>query len=94
MAKPSSTARGYNYQHQQRRKRLLAHLADGTPCPLCLRPMWKTQRLHLDHTIPIALGGQVGDRLVHGRCNESRGAKLGNAIRARMQPATRYSRRW
>lgn len=70
----------YGYQHQKRRAALLAR-AYGQPCPLCGNVMLPGQRLHLDHSLPLALGGSTGDRITHGRCNERAGARLGNRLR-------------
>jgi len=78
----------YGYQHQKRRAALLTH-AYGKPCPLCGAVMLPGQRLQLDHSIPLALGGTTGDRIVHGRCNERAGARLGNLIRGRRRAKTR-----
>ena len=36
------------------------------------------QALSLDHTVPLALDpSSVGDRIVHARCNQARGGRLG-----------------
>jgi hypothetical protein len=35
--------------------------------------MLEDQALDLDHTVPLALGGRHGDRIVHARCNRSVG---------------------
>lgn len=76
MAKP-----GYGYAHQQDRQRAIAVMVDGTACPFCRLPMYKTQALDYDHVVPTALGGMDGTkRLSHASCNRSSGAKLGNAI--------------
>ena len=92
----------YGYAHQQRRARALAALIDGTACPICGQPMYRSMArlLHLDHEVPVYQGGASGPvRLVHGWCNLSRGGKAGNKItrriiagkRARAQPQ-RYDR--
>ena len=72
----------YGSQHQKMRARLLP-LAYGTPCPMCGLVMLWGQRLHLDHSIPLALGGKHGDRIVHGWCNEAAGARLRNRRQGR-----------
>lgn len=82
----SSTQRLLDYQHQQRRKALLP-AAIGTRCPIagprCDGLMSDPRRMHLDHTLPRALGGTVGDRIVCMPCNCGDGARLGNRLRAR-----------
>lgn len=79
---PSTTARGLGYRHQAERRRLLAALVDGVPCPLCGQPMDRAQDLDADHELPRVLGGVSGPlRLAHSRCNRSAGAALGNRLR-------------
>lgn len=77
----ATTASGLGASHVQERKQALARLQDGDPCAYCGQPMFRGQRLHLDHSVPRAVGGEGPRRLVHGRCNESAGAKLGNRLR-------------
>lgn len=78
-----SRADGYGHAHRQARKIALEMFVDGTPCPLCGRPLRYYQALDLDHTVPIALGGRDGPkRLAHARCNRQRGQRL-SAQRAR-----------
>ena len=68
--------------HQRARKRAHELFVPGTPCRYCHRPMLSGQRLHLDHVVPVALGGANGPTtLVHARCNLSAGATLGNRMR-------------
>jgi hypothetical protein len=87
----SSTQRGYNWDHRQARKHALANLIDGTPCHLCGHPMYRTQRLHLDHT---------PDRttyrgLAHAQCNRVDGARRGAQVANKRQPERpRASQRW
>jgi len=52
--------------------------------------MWRAQGLQADHSRPRAIAGphRLADRLVHGWCNSSAGASLGNAIRAHSKPDT------
>jgi hypothetical protein len=69
MASPYGTA------HQRTRARLLP-AAYGTPCPLCGLLMLRGQRLHLDHSTPVVMGGTHGDRITHGWCNEGAGGRL------------------
>ena len=76
-------------------------MPDGTPCPLCGRPMHRNpdrnpdgRALHFDHVIPRVLGGRDGPkRLTHATCNIRAGSKLGNAIRRR-RPRRRDYTRW
>lgn len=71
----------YGWEHKRRREALLP-LAYGKVCPgSCGRVMTKDMRLELDHTVPLALGGTVGDRIMCARCNRSRGATMGNLLR-------------
>jgi hypothetical protein len=81
----TTTARGLGHEHQQQRARLLADTPDGMPCPLCHQPMYPQSdpsSVHADHTLPRSLGGTIADRLVHARCNMSRG----NGTRRRRPP--------
>jgi hypothetical protein len=65
----TTTERGYGWQHQQRRKALLA-TAIGTPCPLCGDVMLTYQALDLDHSVRLVDDpAAIGDRIVHARCN-------------------------
>lgn len=68
----------YRGNHDRIRRELLAAFVEGTPCPICKKPMSRSQKLHLGHlddnkgySIP---GRYVG--LVHGRCNMSHGGKV------------------
>lgn len=76
-ARRGTTAqRGYGGEHQRIRARLLP-LAIGTPCPRCGQVMRADQALDLDHSTPIAHGGQRGDRIVHaGPCNRAPGGRV------------------
>lgn len=68
--------------HQRARKRAHDAFVSGTLCRYCRRPMYSHQRLHLDHVVPVALGGGNGPTvLTHARCNMSAGATLGNRMR-------------
>ena len=79
----------YGYQHRRIRARLLPK-AWGQPCAMCGYVMhkWDTT-LQLDHSTPVALGGAVGDRIVHGGCN----SRAGVALREQMKH-TRGSQDW
>lgn len=68
----TTTQRGLGWEHQKRRAALLPH-AYGQPCPWCGETMERWQRLDLDHTVPRAHGGTVGDRIMHRACNRERG---------------------
>lgn len=80
------TPNPYGYQHRQARKRLLPK-AYGTPCPLCGLVMLKGQALDLDHSLPLILGGVVGDRITHAQCNRGAGGRLARS-RERQRPAS------
>lgn len=79
----SAAARGLGYQHRQHRERLLRAHRDGTPCWWCNEPMYRNPErnpdhapLEADHTRPRSTHGHHGnpaDRLLHRRCNRSRG---------------------
>jgi len=97
----NTTSVGLGYQHQQARRHAINAMTDGTPCPLCGRPMHRNpgrnpdgRALHYDHVIPRRLGGVNGPRrLTHASCNVRAGSKLGNAIRRR-RPRRRDYTRW
>lgn len=88
----STTGRGYGYQHQQDRRRLLANHRDGTPCDWCDQPMYRDPQknfdhaaLEADHTESLKLHGPShADRLRHRRCN--RQAREGGAGREHLRP--------
>ena len=97
MARQGNTTQvGLGYAHQRDRRRAIAVMPDGTQCPLCGQPMWKTQRLHYDHVIPRALGGTAGPRsITHGWCNEKAGRALGARLtRTRRKPRRTTYARW
>jgi len=70
----STTARGYGTQHQKLRAKAIRELRDGISCcHFCGRPMWRRQRLALDHT-----DDRTGYRgLTHWACNQRDGARKG-----------------
>jgi len=83
----TTTQRGYGTQHQKQRRKLLAQLKDGTPCPECGKPMFKTASknfdkaaLEADHgpgnALKYAENKQAtkATRLLHRTCNRSGGA--------------------
>lgn len=76
----TTTKRGLGWDHQKTRQRLLRKHVDGSPCDGCGKPMHRTKELNFDgrvlaadHTIARAHGGTKADRLLHSKCNESRG---------------------
>lgn len=80
----ATRANPYDRTHRRDRARLLAALVDGTACGHCGYPMYRDQQLDADHSDAVTLGrGGRADRLLHASCNRSRGASLGNRLRAR-----------
>ena len=86
-AKKSTHERGYGHQHQRQRRKLMAQLKDGSPCPECGKPMYKTAdknfdgaALEADHGPGSALKyaqdkqRTKATRLLHRTCNRSGGA--------------------
>lgn len=81
-------APAYGRRHQVKRDAAMALLVDGSPCEVCGLGRYRDRErnpdgrsLHLDHVVSVAEGGQNGPtRLVHARCNESRGGRQGAAI--------------
>src|SRR5580658_3259556 len=78
-----TTAKGLGQVHQKWRKALLAEMTDGSPCPGCGRPMFKTdgrQRwIHLHHRVPRSKGGatnRVNCVLVCSKCNLAIGDRM------------------
>lgn len=73
VARGTRQQRGYDEEHMAARAALLP-LAYGTRCPLCNQYMYPHHVLHLDHSIPLSIDSTSrGDRMVHMRCNLSRG---------------------
>jgi hypothetical protein len=65
----TTSQRGYGWQHQQRRKALLA-TAVCTRCPLCRQVMLAQHALDLDHSMRLVDDpSAIGDRIVHATCN-------------------------
>ncbi len=81
MPKPTTTERGYGWEHQQARTKALADLKakPGQPCPYCQQPMFVGMALDYDHYPPLALGGGGTRRLACARCNRRAGQALGAA---------------
>src|SRR5690242_6342662 len=81
----------YGAAHKARRKQAIARLVPGTPCPVSGAPMHPTPsvaaavgrpaafaRLHLDHGVPVAMGGANGaTRLLHATVCHRRPAQPG-----------------
>jgi hypothetical protein len=89
----TTTQRGLGFPHQRDRKRQLAGLRDGQPCPRCGRPMYRWQYLDLDDFPGRMFGGPQVKLLSHRYCNRAAGARMGNRIRGYARPR-RPSRRW
>jgi hypothetical protein len=81
MVRLTTTQRGLGGDHQQDRKRQLAQLRDGDPCPRCGGPMFRGQLLDLDDFPGRVFGGPQVKRLAHRSCNRRAGAILGNRLR-------------
>lgn len=83
----TTTQRGYGHAHQQQRRKLIAQLKNGTPCPECGKPMFKTAAKNFDHAPLEADHGPghalkhaknkqttLATRLLHRTCNRRGGA--------------------
>lgn len=76
----TTTERGYGWEHQQQRAKLLRKHVDGAPCWWCGLPMhkdkalnWDAEALAADHLEKGgAKTGTKAQRLLHGRCNKQR----------------------
>jgi hypothetical protein len=84
----STSKRGYGNGHQRLRRDLLP-LSYGKPCPFCGYAMVEGQKLDLDHSIPLRMGGGGPSRMAHARCNRRAGAVLAAAIRRGRRAASR-----
>ncbi|BBZ09873.1 MULTISPECIES: hypothetical protein [Mycobacterium] len=69
----TTTQRGLGHRHKQQVAHLKRQHIDGTPCWWCGEPMYLSQGLAGDHSVPRATGGKLADRLLHGPCNSERG---------------------
>ena len=68
----TTSERGYGWQHQQQRARLLP-AAVGTRCPLCGEVMRDDEALDLHHPVRLVDDPtSVGTTIVHARCNRAR----------------------
>lgn len=48
-------------------------------CQLCLRPITRTDAIHIDHIVPVSLGGDslaVNLQLTHDTCNMRKGNRV------------------
>lgn len=92
----TTTERGLGYDHQKTRDRLLRQHVDGAPCWWCGQPMYLTEALAADHSLARAHGGTQADRLLHERCNKSRGDGSRDHLRPALAsaPRTWTSREW
>ena len=86
--KPTTKSRGYGYDHERQRLRLLRNLRDGDPCWWCGRPLHRDRdrnfdgrSLNADHGVSLAKGGTKADRLLHDTCNKQRGDGSRDALR-------------
>lgn len=69
----TTTQRGLGHRHKQQVAALKRRHVDGTECWWCGEPMYLTQGLSGDHTVPRSQGGILADRLLHAQCNTERG---------------------
>lgn len=89
MPRGSSTARGYDYQHEKIRAALLPY-AYGKDCHLCSKPMLPGQTLHLDHT-----EDRTSYRgMTHADCNRVDGASRGGKRTRGKTKSWTTTRRW
>lgn len=85
MGKASTTERGYGWQHQKQRERLLRAHKDGAPCSHCGKPMYRDPARNFDgapleaqHADPLANHANkrrapLASELMHRHCNRSLG---------------------
>jgi hypothetical protein len=72
---------GLGAAHQAERRRQLAALIDGQPCPRCGRGMYRGMMLDLDDFPGRIFGGPQVKLLSHRSCNRRAGAILVNRMR-------------
>ena len=73
-SQPTAGSRGYDYGHQQLRKVAINTMPHV--CGLCHLPILPHQAIHLDHIIPLSMGGtrtRENTQLAHEGCNISKG---------------------
>jgi hypothetical protein len=94
--RPTTTQRGYGWEHQQARAAALRELARAGQglCPFCSLPMTPGMPLDYDHYPPLVYGpGPRVRRLSHRSCNRRAGQRL--AMQRRQQSTIVVnSRRW
>lgn len=69
----TTTEKGLGDRHKQQAAYLKSIHREGDLCWWCGEPMYLSQGLHADHSIPRSQGGVLADRLLHGPCNSARG---------------------
>jgi 5-methylcytosine-specific restriction endonuclease McrA len=90
----NSEAVGLGWGYRKRREAAIRAMRDGTPCPFCGLPMYKTQKLHYDHIVPRAFGNVNGPcRLAHASCNIRAGGVVRGQLR-RSRPRRPAYNRW
>lgn len=73
--KPQGPRPQYGSAHQRERAKW-AKVKDKV-CGICHRPILQGQPWHLDHVVPVKLGGADGPRQpAHRFCNLSKGSRL------------------
>ena len=71
--KRTTAQRGLGWDHQKRVANLKRNHVEGTLCWWCGEPMFLSQGLQGDHSMPRSRGGRFADRLLHAPCNSERG---------------------
>jgi 5-methylcytosine-specific restriction endonuclease McrA len=77
-----SERNGSTRKWRETRKRMLRKLP--AICPLCVRWIVDVDSAHIDHVLPVSRGGDDRPsnlRMVHKRCNLSRGNRGVRAVR-------------
>lgn len=78
--KPYKNRPWYGQSHQVMRRTLIDLMIDGeTKCARCRKPMWRSQRLHLDHNDDRT--GYLG--LSHAYCNSAAAGQKAQKLQAR-----------
>lgn len=80
----STTARGYGWDWQQRRLRILQR--DKYQCQLCKPKGWLTAARHVDHIVAKADGGSDDDSNLQSLCKPCHDAKTEAENAARRAP--------
>lgn len=85
----------YGARHRRIRDEMIRNMPNGAECCRCHRPMFRTQKLELDHD-DDDLTRYNG--LAHASCNHRAGAVKGNRARGRVRhrgrPRPWHSRTW